>query len=58
VCARLGEGWLKPGACIYVEHAAEKTPVLPAGWTVLRESRAGRVAFGLWAFGSPHSNSS
>lgn len=51
VCARLGEGWLKPGACVYVEHATEKTPVFPAGWMAIRESRAGRVAFGLW---SPH----
>jgi 16S rRNA (guanine966-N2)-methyltransferase len=51
VCARLGEGWLKPGACVYVEHAAEKPPTLPRGWSALRESRAGRVAFGLW---SPH----
>ncbi|HEY3644824.1 MAG TPA: RsmD family RNA methyltransferase, partial [Gammaproteobacteria bacterium] len=46
-CARLAQGWLKPGAWVYVEHAAEQPPVLPAGWQVLKESRAGRVAFRL-----------
>jgi len=49
VCARLAEGWLKPRACVYVEHAAEKVPLLPAGWVALKQSRAGRVAFGLWS---------
>jgi 16S rRNA (guanine966-N2)-methyltransferase len=47
VCTRLGGGWLKPGAWVYVEHAAERVPELPAGWQVLKESRAGRVGFRL-----------
>jgi 16S rRNA (guanine966-N2)-methyltransferase len=55
VCAQLGEGWLKPHACVYVEHAAEKPTALPAGWTALKQSRAGRVAYGLWTLGSPRS---
>jgi len=46
-CARLAEGWLKPGAWVYVEHAAEREPALPEGWQVLKESRAGRVGFRL-----------
>ncbi len=47
VCGALKQGLLKPGACIYVEHAAEHAPVLPPEWELLRESRAGRVAFKL-----------
>lgn len=46
-CARLAQGWLKPGAWVYVEHAAEHIPAFPAGWQVLKESRAGRVGFRL-----------
>lgn len=46
-CARLAQGWLKPGAWVYVEHAAERMPVLPEAWQVLKESRAGRVGFRL-----------
>ncbi|HEX7964291.1 MAG TPA: 16S rRNA (guanine(966)-N(2))-methyltransferase RsmD [Gammaproteobacteria bacterium] len=51
VCARLAEGWLKPGACVYVEHAAEREVQPPEGWRVLRASRAGRVAYALWSAG-------
>lgn len=40
-------GWLAPAALIYMEHAAEAPPPLPAGWQVWRESRAGRVGFRL-----------
>ena len=47
VCARLARGWLKPGAWVYVEHAVERTPDLPEGWQILKESRAGRVGFRL-----------
>jgi 16S rRNA (guanine966-N2)-methyltransferase len=47
VCARLMRGWLKPGAWVYVEHAADQVPVLPDSWQTLRESRAGRVGFRL-----------
>ena len=46
-CARLARGWLKPGAQVYVEHAAERVPELPPGWQVLKESHAGRVGFRL-----------
>ena len=46
-CTRLAQGWLKPGAWVYVEHAAESPPALPEGWQVLKESRAGRVGFRL-----------
>jgi len=46
-CARLRDGWLKPGAWVYVEHAADKAPVLSPEWQILRESRAGRVGFRL-----------
>jgi 16S rRNA (guanine966-N2)-methyltransferase len=46
-CAKLARGWLKPGAWVYLEHAAERVPVLPSEWQVLKESRAGRVGFRL-----------
>ena len=49
VCARLARGWLKPGAWVYVEHAADHTPALPDGWQVIKESRAGRVGYRLVA---------
>jgi len=48
-CARLRQAWLKPGAWVYIEHAADSVPVLPPEWQVLRESRAGRVGFRLVA---------
>jgi len=40
-------GWLKPDAFIYVEYPADHPPQLPVHWTPWRESRAGRVGFGL-----------
>ena len=46
-CVRLAKGWLKSGAWVYVEHAADRVPALPPGWQVLKESRAGRVGFRL-----------
>lgn len=46
-CAKLAQGWLKPGAWLYLEHAAERVPALSPEWQVLRESRAGRVGFRL-----------
>jgi len=46
-CARLRDGWLKPGAWVYIEHAAERVPALPPEWQVVRESKAGRVGFRL-----------
>jgi 16S rRNA (guanine966-N2)-methyltransferase len=48
ICASLLEGrWLKPGAYIYMEYAAERAPTLPEPWSLWRESRAGRVGFRL-----------
>lgn len=47
VCAKLAQGWLKPGAWVYLEHAAERVPKLPPQWQLLKESRAGRVGFRL-----------
>ena len=47
LCTRLGEGWLKPTSLIYMEYAEESPPEVPAGWRILRESRAGRVGFRL-----------
>ena len=46
-CAALeAGGWLGPGARIYFEHAAhEKHPDLPPGWAVVRDKRAGQVAY-------------
>lgn len=38
---------LAPGAHLYIEYAAQHPPVLPAGWCMWRESRAGQVGFGL-----------
>jgi 16S rRNA (guanine966-N2)-methyltransferase len=38
---------LVPGARIYIECAVGQMPVLPAGWRMLREARAGNVEFGL-----------
>lgn len=47
VCARLAQGWLKPGSLVYMEHPADAPPELPPGWQLWRESRAGRVGFRL-----------
>ncbi len=47
VCALLERGWLKSGAFIYMEYAAEHPPAVPAHWTPWRESHAGRVGFRL-----------
>jgi 16S rRNA (guanine966-N2)-methyltransferase len=47
-CCRLlwQNGWLKPGACVYIEIPVEKgLPKLPESWRVLREKKAGQVAY-------------
>jgi len=47
-CARLAEGWLAPGARIYVEAETELEPLpLPANWELLRSKRAGQVGYHL-----------
>jgi 16S rRNA (guanine966-N2)-methyltransferase len=45
-CRRLQQnGWLKPGAFIYIETDANKgLPDLPDPWCVVREKKAGKVA--------------
>lgn len=40
-------GWLAERAHIYVEYPHGARPALPTGWELMRESRAGRVGFGL-----------
>ena len=43
-------GWLAPGARVYIEDAAGAgTPVLPAGWELLRSASAGNVGYHLAA---------
>jgi len=44
------DGWLTPGALIYVETAArEGPPPLPPGWVPLKGKRAGEVGYHLYA---------
>jgi 16S rRNA (guanine966-N2)-methyltransferase len=40
-------GWLAPQARVYMEYPLDSAPQLPASWTMIRESHAGRVGFGL-----------
>ncbi|HEY9148668.1 MAG TPA: 16S rRNA (guanine(966)-N(2))-methyltransferase RsmD [Gammaproteobacteria bacterium] len=41
-----GEGWLSPGARIYLELESELgEPELPEGWQLLRSKKAGQVAY-------------
>ena len=51
LCTALESGrWLAPAARIYLEDAAGRgTPDLPAGWELLRSSRAGDVGYHLAA---------
>jgi 16S rRNA (guanine966-N2)-methyltransferase len=48
-CRRLErDGWLAPGALVYLEApAAAGPPELPAGWTLLNSRRAGEVGYHL-----------
>lgn len=46
--ARLQEGWLAPGARVYVETDVGESPALPAEWSLHRDKRAGQVAFRLY----------
>lgn len=44
----LGQGWLAPGAYIYVECPADRSlATLPAQWGVQRTKRAGQVGYHL-----------
>jgi len=43
--AGLQAGWLQPGALLYLEFEQElELPVLPPGWQILRQHKAGQVA--------------
>jgi len=48
-CARLADGgWLRGGARIYLETAHHAgLPPLPAGWSLMRQRRAGEVCYAL-----------
>lgn len=44
------KGWLAPGALVYLEAPTNRAlPGLPAGWTLIRDKRAGQVRFALAA---------
>jgi 16S rRNA (guanine966-N2)-methyltransferase len=48
----LAQGWLAPGARIYVEHARrEPVAPLPEGWELLRSGTAGEVGYHLYSAG-------
>ena len=53
LCRLLAEGgWLTPGARVYFEQdKAAVAPVLPAGWSIVREKLAGQVRFWLASAG-------
>lgn len=40
-------GWLRPGACVYLEHEPGIDPPLPPGWRLLRSAAAGQVRYHL-----------
>ena len=46
----LQQGWLRPDARIYLEHARRSTaPALPACWREVRSGTAGEVRYHLYA---------
>ena len=48
ICTRLAEGWLAPGALVYLENPADDgLPALPSAWSVHRSKRAGQVGYHL-----------
>jgi 16S rRNA (guanine966-N2)-methyltransferase len=51
---RLEQGWLAPGAYVYVESAADRSLAsLPARWAIHRTKRAGQVGYHLLRAGGP-----
>lgn len=50
---RLVDGWLAPGAMVYVETGARETLAAPPHWELHREKRVGNVAFRLYRVASP-----
>jgi 16S rRNA (guanine966-N2)-methyltransferase len=54
VASRLQQGWLAPGAYIYVECPAERSlATLPAQWAVHRTKHAGQVGYHLLRASDP-----
>lgn len=54
IAGRLQQGWLAPGARIYVECPAESSlTALPARWSVQRTKRAGQVGYHLLRASDP-----
>ncbi|MCC7257137.1 MAG: 16S rRNA (guanine(966)-N(2))-methyltransferase RsmD [Gammaproteobacteria bacterium] len=48
LCTLLDDGWLAPGARVYLEMPRDAVlPVLPPRWSVQREKTAGQVRFAL-----------
>lgn len=48
VCERLAQGWLAPGAYVYVEASADAgLPKIPSTWSVHRSKRTGQVGYHL-----------
>lgn len=48
LCKLLARGWLAPVAWVYLETGrGQEFPVLPAGWQLYREARAGDVRYAL-----------
>lgn len=47
LCTLLDQSLAGASALVYLEHPAQLEPELPAGWQLLKQSRAGRVGFRL-----------
>lgn len=48
LCTLLADGWLAPGARVYLEsNRKQELPELPSDWELLREQTAGQVRFAL-----------
>ena len=56
LCRLLSDNaWLAPGGSIYMEQDLnDRPPVLPQGWKLIREKKAGNVRYSL--AGTPHDN--
>ncbi|HEU4669938.1 MAG TPA: 16S rRNA (guanine(966)-N(2))-methyltransferase RsmD [Dyella sp.] len=48
LAGRLEQGWLSPGAWLYVESPRGRVPELPSGWVLHREAAAGEVRHALY----------
>lgn len=52
VIQQLDNGWLADGARLYIEHDSHHaTPAFPAGWQVLKQTKAGQATALLLQFG-------